>query len=187
MSRFPLILLAAGCLLPAACASNPKSKTAPIFMEESFDADNIYSRNYVVAPAKACEGARRALLGQGYVVTKATSETVEATKNFQPEPEDHVQLDVRVSCVSHGTLQSLVFVSAVQDRYALKKRPTSASVGVGALGSLSLPIGSSDDSLVRVASKTVRDAEFYRRFFDRVSYYLPADPGPATLPPVPMP
>ena len=31
--------------------------------------------------------------------------------------------------------QTLVFVSAVQDRYALKKSPTSASVGVGALGS----------------------------------------------------
>ncbi|PSD27560.1 hypothetical protein C7E18_07695, partial [Stenotrophomonas maltophilia] len=30
--------------------------------------------------------------------------------------------------------QTLVFVSAVQDRYALKKSPTSASVGVGALG-----------------------------------------------------
>jgi hypothetical protein len=51
-----------------------------------------------------------------------------------------------------------VFVSAVQDRYALKKSPTSASVGVGALGSVSLPFGSNDDSLVKVASSTVTDA-----------------------------
>jgi hypothetical protein len=76
----------------------------------------------------------------------------------------------------------------VQDRYALKKNPTSASVGVGVLGSVSLPIGSNDDSLVRVASKTVRDAEFYKRFFDRVNYYLPAQQQavPAS-PPVPVP
>ncbi|NDK38524.1 DUF2242 domain-containing protein [Pseudoxanthomonas gei] len=187
MSPLFLIPLSA-CLLLSACSSGPaKTKTAPVFMEESFDADNIYSRSYTVSPPKACEGARRALLGQGYVVTKATGETVEATKNFQPEPEDHVQLDVRVSCVPHGAEQALVFVSAVQDRYALKKSPTSASVGVGALGSLSLPIGSSDDSLVRVASKTVRDAEFYRRFFDRVNYYLPADANAAPAQPPPTP
>jgi hypothetical protein len=49
-------------------------------------------------------------------------------------------------------------------------------VGVGALGSLSVPIGSSDDSLVRVASNTVRDADFYKRFFDRVKFYVPAQP-----------
>ena len=188
MFRVPLILLAAASLLPAACGSSPaRSKAAPVFMDESFDADSIYSRNYAVAPAKACEGARRALLGQGYLVTRATGEAVEATKNFQPEPEDHVQLDVRVSCVPHGAEQALVFVSAVQDRYALKKSPTSASVGVGALGSLSLPIGSSDDSLVRVASKTVRDAEFYRRFFDRVNHYLPPDPVPVQAVPPPAP
>ncbi len=177
-STSPLwIALALGFLLPA-CSGTPRPKPeAPLFMEESFDSDSIYSRKYPAAPAFACEAARRALLGQGYVVTRTTDETVEATKNFQPASEDHIQLDVRVSCVEHGADQALVFVSAVQDRYALKKSPTSASVGVGALGSVSLPIGSSDDSLVRVASRTVSDAEFYKRFFDRLNYYLPAPPA----------
>ncbi|MFX7139996.1 DUF2242 domain-containing protein, partial [Acinetobacter baumannii] len=67
----------------------------------------------------------------------------------------------------------------------LKKSPTSASVGVGALGSVSLPFGSNDDSLVKVASSTVTDAEFYRRFFQRLQQYLPADaaaPPAATTP-----
>lgn len=188
MSRsfpFPWAALFA-CALLSACGTAAKPKSAPLFMEESFDSDNIYSRGYPAAPAQACEAARRALLGQGYVVTRATAEAIEATKNFQPEPEDHQQLDLRVSCVEHGADHALVFVSAVQDRYALKKNPTSASVGVGVLGSVSLPIGSSDDSLVRVASKTVRDAGFYKRFFDRVAYYLP--PRPATAPvPTPTP
>jgi hypothetical protein len=176
------------CALLSACGTTAKPKSAPLFMEESFDSDNIYSRSYATTPARACEAARRALLGQGYVVVRATGEAVEATKNFQPQPEDHQQLDLRVSCVEHGADQALVFVSAVQDRYALKKNPTSASVGVGVLGSVSLPIGSSDDSLVRVASKTVRDAEFYKRFFDRVGYYLPAQADPAPVPaPPPIP
>jgi hypothetical protein len=76
----------------------------------------------------------------------------------------------------------LVFVSAVQDRYALKKSPTSASVGVGALGSVSLPFGSNDDSLVKVASSTITDAEFYRRFFQRLQQYLPAAAKPEPQP-----
>jgi len=82
-----------------------------------------------------------------------------------------------------------VFISAVQDRYALKKSPTSASVGVGALGSVSLPFGSNDDSLVKVASSTVQDGDFYRRFFTRLQQYLPAakasTPEPAPAAPVP--
>lgn len=184
MSRFALIPFAAllAAALLASCASTPP-KSSPMFIDESFDADSIYSRAFEVTPAVACEAARRALLGQGYVVTRASGETVEATKNFQPEAESHVQLDIRVSCVVHGTYQALVFVSAVQERYGLKKSPTSASVGVGALGSLSLPIGSSDDSLVRVASNTVRDAEFYKRFFERVKFYVPV-PTPVPVQPV---
>ncbi|KAG1239788.1 hypothetical protein G6F68_018292 [Rhizopus microsporus] len=76
---------------------------------------------------------------------------------------------------------------AVQDRYALKKSPTSASVGVGALGSVSLPFGSNDDSLVKVASSTVTDAEFYRRFFQRLQQYLPADAATPAPPASPVP
>lgn len=187
LSPLPWTVLIA-CALLSACGTTAKPKSAPLFMEESFDSDSIYSRSYATASVSACEAARRALLGQGYVVTRATGEAVEATKNFQPGAEDHLQLDLRVSCVEHGAGQALVFVSAVQDRYALKKNPTSASVGVGVLGSVSLPIGSSDDSLVRVASKTVSDAEFYKRFFDRLNYYLPSPPDAAPAPaPSPVP
>lgn len=145
-----------------------------MFMGESFDSDDIYSRRYAVDPALACEAARRALLGQGYLVSATSPDTVHASKNFQPGEEQHARLEVRVSCVAQDPGQALVFVSAVQDRYSLKKSPTSASVGVGGLGSVSLPIGSSDESLVRVASQTVSDAQFYRRFFDRLTQYLPA-------------
>ena len=109
---------------------------------------------------------------------------MEGNKNFQPREDDHEQLVLRISCAPRGS-QTLVFVSAVQDRYALKKSPTSASVGVGALGSVSLPFGSNDDSLVKVASSTVTDAEFYRRFFQRLQQYLPAAAGTPSPSPSP--
>ncbi len=153
-----------------ACGGRAADST---LLRESFDSGDTYSRAVPGTPALACEAARRTLLSQGYAIARADDNAVEGNKNFQPREDEHEQLVLRISCAARGD-QSLVFVSAVQDRYALKKSPTSASVGVGALGSVSLPFGSSDDSLVKVASSTVQDAGFYRRFFERLQQYLPA-------------
>lgn len=172
MSVLRIALLALVLPLLAACGGGA-AKTRPALLGETFAFDEMYSRGFGTAPATACEAARRALLGQGYVVGRADSDAVEASKNFQPEPDAHLQLTVRVSCVPQGEA-ALLFVSAVQDRYALRRSANSASLGLSALGSLSLPIGSSEDSLVRVASSTVQDADFYGRFFERVRHYLPA-------------
>jgi hypothetical protein len=68
-----------------------------------------------------------------------------------------------------------MFANALQDRYALKKINNSASLGVGVLGSVSMPIGSSDDSMVKVASETVSAAKFYERFFALVELFLPPE------------
>ncbi len=163
----------------AACGGRAADST---LIRESFDSGDTYSRSVPGAPAQACEAARRTLLSQGYAIARADTAAVEGNKNFQPRDDEHEQLVLRISCAPRGD-QSLVFVSAVQDRYALKKSPTSASVGVGALGSVSLPFGSNDDSLVKVASSTVQDADFYRRFFDRLQQYLPA----AAAAPAPTP
>ena len=70
---------------------------------------------------------------------------------------------------------SLGFVTALQDSYALKKSNNSASLGVGVLGSVSLPFSSSNDSMVRVASETISSESFYDRFFDLVRRYLVVD------------
>lgn len=153
----------------AACGGKVADSTV---LRESFDSGDTYSRNLEVAPAQACEAARRALLSQGYAVTRADAGSVEGSKNFQPKDEVHEQLLLRVSCVGRADGRAQVFASAVQERYALKKSPTSASVGVGALGSVSVPFGSNDDSLVRVASRTVQDALFYRNFFGRLQQYV---------------
>lgn len=67
---------------------------------------------------------------------------------------------------------TIAFVSAVQDRYSLRKSSSSASLGVSAIGSVSLPLSSNDDSLVKVASETIPAGEFYDRFFQLVDRYL---------------
>lgn len=173
------VLLALACVALAGCGGHAADTT---LVRESFDSGDTYTRDIDATPAQACEAARRALLGQGYAVTRAAADSVEATKNFQPREELHEQLMLRVSCAPRGNGGAQVFASAVQDRYALKKSPTSASVGVGALGSVSLPFGGKDDSLVRVASSTVQDAVFYRHFFERLQQYLApvaAAPGDA--------
>jgi len=41
------------------------------------------------------------------------------------------------------------------------------------LGSVSMPIGSTDDSMVKVASETVSSPQFYDRFFTLVEAFLP--------------
>lgn len=170
------VLLALACAIVAGCASHAVDNP---LVRESFDSGDTYTRDVEATPAQACEAARRALLGQGYAIARASADSVEANKNFQPKEELHEQLVLRISCAARDNGGAQVFASAVQDRYALKKSPTSASVGVGALGSVSLPFGSNDDSLVRVASSTVQDPVFYRHFFERLQQYLaPAAAAP---------
>ena len=160
--------LAAGCSL-----LGPPHK--PLY--EDFAAEGRYARSFPAASAETCQAARRALLSQGYVVQQSGNEQVDGRKQFQPEAETHVEVAVRVVCAPESAPDggSVAFVSAQQDRYALKKSSSAASVGVGVLGSVSLPFSSGNDSLVKVASETIAADLFYERFFALVGRYL-ADP-----------
>jgi uncharacterized protein DUF2242 len=168
-----------------ACGAN-RTKEEPAPLGETFGADDTYSRSYAVAPSIACEATRRALLGQGYVIGKMSAEAVEAIKNFQPQSDVHTQLKVLTTCVPRSDGGSIVFINAVQDRYTLQSQSNSASVGVSMIGSVSLPVpGGSNGNLVRVGSNTVQNQDFYRRLFDRVTFYLPGTPADAPPPPEP--
>lgn len=171
----------------SACGTSQTKKEEPAPLGETFGADDTYSRSYTVAPSIACEATRRALLGQGYVIGKMAPEAVEAIKNFQPQADVHTQLKVLTTCVPKSDGGSIVFINAVQDLYALKSQSNSASVGVSMIGSVSLPIpiGASNANLVRVGSNTVQNQDFYRRLFDRVTFYLPGTPTNAPPPPEP--
>jgi hypothetical protein len=157
-----------------ACSTSPSQEV--VSQQEDFSSSNTYAHGLPGSVQLACEAARRALLSQGYVINDAKAASITGRKNFQPQNDVHMQIEFHVVCApnSKGSHSTTIFANAVRDRYSLKKNSTSASVGVPALASLSLPFGSSDDSMVKVASETIASKKFYSRFFELVENYLDA-------------
>lgn len=172
-----LALLSA--LLLAGCGSSGRRVT---YEPEEFGSTTTHTRNYEATEAQTCEAARRALLSQGYMITAANADLVTGRKSFQPAAEVHVEVEFRVVCALEGgrgskaankaSKSTVAFATALQDRYGIKKVNNSASVGVGAIGSLSLPFSASDDAMVKVASETLTDERFYDRFFALLDRFL---------------
>ncbi|MFM0741489.1 DUF2242 domain-containing protein [Paraburkholderia xenovorans] len=160
-----------GLLTLAACSSTPQPK----FQQELFETGaSPYARNFNSSTTDTCEAARRALLSQGYLTTMTRTDTVDGTKNFQPSGDTHVVVEFHVVCTAgeEAADTSIVYVNAVQNGFALKKSDTSASVGLSVLGSLSLPIRSNSDAMVKISSETIPSGKFYDRFFGLIDHYL---------------
>ncbi|EEA02245.1 hypothetical protein BH160DRAFT_2469 [Burkholderia sp. H160] len=160
-----------GLLALAACGSTPQPK----FTQEQFETGaSPYARNFNSSTTDSCEAARRALLSQGYLTTMPHPDSVDGTKDFQPTGDTHVSVEFHVVCTpgEEAASTSIVYVNAVQNGYALKKSDTSASVGLSVLGSLSLPIRSNSDAMVKISSETIPSGKFYDRFFSLVDHYL---------------
>ncbi|WP_248805153.1 DUF2242 domain-containing protein [Pseudomonas sp. MWU13-2100] len=175
-TSFHLRAVALALMLAGAAGCSSTTKTT-VYERENFDDAGTFSRNYGVSDAASCEAARRALLSQGYIITSSDPKLISGNKSFQQTGDTHMQISFSVVCAADGTAnhRSTMFANALQDRYALKKVNNSASLGVGVLGSVSMPIGSTDDSMVKVASETVSSATFYDRFFTLVELFLPPE------------
>lgn len=157
--------LLGGCTTPAHQA---------LYAGEEFSSSNTYSHSFPADNVAACEAGRRALLSQGYIITESKPSLVKGSKNFQRNSDTHAEIEFTIVCAadSVGSNASTVFVNAVRATYSLKKSSTSASVGVGVLGSLSVPFGMSDDALVKVAGETIQSEKFYGQFFARMETYI---------------
>lgn len=171
---------AAMLLVVAALAACTGTAKRIVYDPEEFDSTTTHARSYGASEAQTCEAARRALLSQGYLLSAANTELVTGRKSFQPATEVHVEVEFRVVCAKDAAgsntkgpaRRTIAFVTALQDRYGIKKINNSASVGVGAFGSLSVPFSSSDDAMVKVASETLTDERFYDRFFSLLDRFL---------------
>ena len=179
------VLLAAAL---AACSGPVPSA----YETERFNLDSTrFARHFGESAQQTCDAARRALLSQGYIISEPRLGMLNGRKSFQPRIESHIQIDFTVSCIADGRRPedgATAFVSAVQERYALKKSSSSASVGVGPVGTISVPFGSTDEAMVKVASETVAAPSFYERFFQLMEHYLasldeedPPPPPPAEI------
>lgn len=159
-------------LLLGSVAAGCSTEKPLVYTQEKFDPVSRHSRAFAVSAAQSCEAARRSLLSHGYLVQRSNAELVDGRKSFQPSPDTHVEIEFHVVCAAEGPQRSTVFVNALQDRYALKRSSTSASLGVGPVGSVSLPFGSSSDALVKIASETIPSGDFYDRFFALIEHHL---------------
>ncbi len=192
--RSKILLLSLCGLLQAACSNNA------VYPDESFSYDSLFKLRTDGEVGMACESARRSLLGEGYLIASATSEGVIGRKAYKSEGKENTFIEMNIVCLPEAN-GSTVFATGVLSTYALKMSSSSASVGLSALGSISLPIGQSADSLVKVSEETIDDKDFYRRFFAAVDTILsdlkagkaasepvaePAVPAP-TPAPVPAP
>ncbi len=175
--RVAVVML--GTVVLVGCASAPVAYT-----KESFSVDSPYQKKVGVGAATACEAARRALLGDGYVIDMANSDNVKGRKAYHSERERSTFIEMSVVCVPDPSGSSL-YANGLLSTYDVKKSAASASVGVSAIGSLSLPIGQSADSMVKISDETINDRGFYHRFFTAVDAVL-VDIRPET-PPVARP
>jgi hypothetical protein len=154
-----------GIALLGAC-----SKTA-VYTTESFANDSPFELKTIDSAATACESARRSLLRQGYLIEKASAENVKGRKAYNSADNRNTFIEMNVVCVADIS-GSTVFANGVLSTYELKKSSSAASVGLSAVGSISLPIGQSADSLVKVSEETIGDTAFYNRFFAAVDRIL---------------
>jgi hypothetical protein len=154
------------CLVLAACGANTARIT-----QDSFSVDSPYKSKLNSNSTVACESARRALLGDGYIIDAYSKENVKGRKAYRMESDRSTFIEMNVVCVDDSD-GAMVYANGVLSTYDVKRSGASASVGVSALGSVSLPFGQSAESMVKTSDDTIREKEFYRRFFNAVTVVM---------------
>lgn len=157
-------------LLLAACSSTSKPKDDS-YRLENFTPDSPFEQSFEISPTAVCEAGRRALLSQGYLIDESKVDSVRARKYFQPDRSTQVQLTFSLFCLAEGD-GSAVYANVRQLREELKAGSASTGLSVTGIGSLSLPFGGNNESLVKVGEETVTDSEFYGRFFALMQSFI---------------
>lgn len=142
-----------------------------VYIDESFANDSPFKLKVTEPAPVACESARRSLLGQGYLIDITSGEQVKGRKAYRRDDSQNTFIEMNVVCIPDRK-GSTLYTNGVLSTYDLKKSGNSASVGISAVGSISLPIGQSADSLVKIAEETIEDKAFYGRFFAAVGHVL---------------
>lgn len=168
LQRCALLLLT---LALAACSSMSSKPKEDSYKLENFTPDSPYEQSFDINPQAACEAGRRALLSQGYLIDESKADTVKARKFFQPNRDSQVQLTFSLFCLAEGE-GSAVYANVRQVREELKAGSASTGLSVTGIGSLSLPFGGNNETLVKVGEETVTDADFYGRFFALMQSFI---------------
>lgn len=142
-----------------------------VYEKEQFSEDSPYKIDFSDSAQDVCESAQLALLSQGYRIIDSDKDSVTVQKDFQPDANENVVINLKLVCRVQPS-GSTLFASALQTIFELKKNVQSTSLGISALGSISIPLGSTSDQLVKISAKTISDRDFYDRLFLLVESYL---------------
>lgn len=153
-------------LLLAACGGLPTYAE-----KEAFQTDPRHRRDFANAAAPVCEAARRALLGDGYLVGESATQNLVGVKEFQIEDMRHAILRIYVTCVPQAGASTL-FVTATEEHFDVKTRRETTSIGVPLLTPISISGTSEADNQVKTMGATVMDRDFYERFYRAVKREL---------------
>ena len=139
--------------------------------EASISTQAPFSRTFPGSGDTVCWGVKRALLSQGYMLDRpGESGVLTGTRDFQPEPKLNVSYHLQTSCADNRDGTSIVFLTAEREDSQLQKMKQTTSVGVGP-ATLTMPSGSAQ-VLGVVRRETIKDPEFYARFFSLVQSYV---------------
>ena len=130
-----------------------------------------FSRTFQGSGDTVCWGVKRALLSQGYMLDRpGESGVLTGTRDFQPDEKLNVSYHLQASCADNRDGTSIVFLTAEREDSRLQKMKQTTSVGVGP-ATLTMPSGSAR-VLGVVRRETVKDPDFYTRFFSLVQSYV---------------
>ena len=139
--------------------------------EASISTQAPFSRTFQGSGDTVCWGVKRALLSQGYMLDRpGESGVLTGTRDFQPEPKLNVSYHLQTSCADNRDGTSIVFLTAEREDSQLQKMKQTTSVGVGP-ATLTMPSGSAR-VLGVVRRETLKDPDFYARFFSLVQSYV---------------
>ncbi|MHB1230664.1 MAG: DUF2242 domain-containing protein [Halothiobacillus sp.] len=179
------VLLLAPMMLTLSACSTPRT-----FAKDSFSNDSPYQKHVAEDAKTACSAAERTLLGDGYTLDNSSAKTgtVKGRKAYRMDGGRSSFLEMSVVCLSDAN-GSTIYANGLISTYDLKKSANAASVGLAVIGSISLPIGQSIDSMVKVSDETITDRVFYGKFFSSVESILHDNflDSPPPIPKTPIP
>ena len=152
----------------AGCASKE------VYREEAFKPQTQFSEKVQYPSKIVCWSVKRAFLTQGYMLDQsADSPTLTGVKNYQKDDETTVTLRLQTSCAENNDGTSTVFATASRDISKVQEEKQHRSGGIGWF-TLTVPAGSRE-TLQIVKRETIRDAEFYQRFYALVKTFAEED------------
>lgn len=165
MKRYSLIFTLISLFLVA--CSGPRSYAE----REGFRSDPRHSRNFTVTAEPVFEAARRVLLRDGYLIVNSAERSMVGVKEFQMEENRHAILRLYATS-GHRTGGSTLFVTATEEHFDIKTSRESTSIGVPLLVPFSLSTSAEVDNQVKILGETVKDKNFYERFYRAVQQEL---------------